>query len=128
VLTRRDWNVWLAERAGRVAGFQLYASTTPSDSDLMTPDGCIELKLGATREDERGCGAGRLLTEHGLAWAAGEGYTTCIADWRVTNLLASRFWPRRDFRPVAYRLHRRIDERIVWANTRGDEIAGMLDG
>ena len=56
---------------------------------------------------------------HGL-WADGscfsklitplqaEGYETMVTDWRVTNLLASRFWPRRGFRASVLRLHRSI--------------------
>jgi hypothetical protein len=31
-----------------------------------------------------------------------------VADWRVTNLLASRFWARRGFRETFLRLHRHI--------------------
>jgi hypothetical protein len=39
--------------------------------------------------------------------AAEEGYRAMVTDWRVTNLLASRFWPRRGFR-TAFRLYRSI--------------------
>ena len=46
------------------------------------------------------------------SWA---GYRYCITDWRSTNLQASRFWPRFGFRPVGYRLVRRIDGRIAVA-------------
>jgi hypothetical protein len=31
-----------------------------------------------------------------------------LTDWRVTNLLASRFWPRRGFRTTFLRLYRSI--------------------
>jgi hypothetical protein len=31
-----------------------------------------------------------------------------VTDWRVTNLLASRFWQRRGFEPVFLRLYRSI--------------------
>jgi hypothetical protein len=31
-----------------------------------------------------------------------------VTDWRVTNLLASRFWPHRGFRPSVLRLYRSI--------------------
>jgi len=31
-----------------------------------------------------------------------------VTDWRETNLLASRFWPRRGFRKTFLRLHRAI--------------------
>jgi hypothetical protein len=30
--------------------------------------------------------------------------------------LPARFWPRQGFRPIAYRLVRRVDQRIAWAN------------
>jgi hypothetical protein len=31
-----------------------------------------------------------------------------VIDWRVANLLASRFWERRGFRPSFFRLSRSI--------------------
>ncbi len=36
------------------------------------------------------------------------GYGTMVTDWRVTNLLASRFWSARGFRPTFLRLYRHI--------------------
>jgi hypothetical protein len=48
------------------------------------------------------------LVAHAFAWAAGHGYPVIRTDWRVTNLLASRFWPARGFRPVYLRLHRAV--------------------
>lgn len=68
----------------------------------------VELVVAATREDARGLGIGVALTNHALHWAHGSGYRTCVADWRATSLLSSRFWPRRGFRPTAYRLVRRV--------------------
>ena len=56
----------------------------------------------------RGSGAGLALTEAGFAWARERGYETMVTDWRVTNLLASRFWPARGFRESFLRLYRRI--------------------
>ena len=29
-------------------------------------------------------------------------------DWRCVNLIASRFWPKRGWRPTHYRLYRAI--------------------
>jgi hypothetical protein len=43
-----------------------------------------------------------------LARAVEEGYRTMVTDWRVTNLLASRFWPNRGFRTSFLRLYRSI--------------------
>jgi ribosomal protein S18 acetylase RimI-like enzyme len=107
--------VWLAFLGGRVAGFQAYFPAGTSDTDLLTPPGCAELKVAATHPDARGRGIGPALTRRGLAHAAVQGYTVCVVDWRVTNLLSSRFWPHQGFRPAVCRLVRRVDPRIVWA-------------
>ena len=107
--------LWIALEAERALGFALFTPEEPSDSALYTPEGCVDLALAATREAERGRGIGQALAIRGLAAAADDGFTVCAADWRTTNLLASRFWPRFGFRPVAYRLERRIDERALWA-------------
>ncbi len=50
-----------------------------------------------------------------VAQAHAAGYRFCETDWRGTNLLASRFWPRRGFFPAAYCLVRRVDPRMAWA-------------
>jgi ribosomal protein S18 acetylase RimI-like enzyme len=119
VLADPAMTIWLACRGDRIVGFQLYWRQPAADDALHLPDSCIDLNVGATVEDERGRGVGRLLTQRGLAAAREAGYDWCIADWRTSNLLASRFWPNRGFREVVYRLRRRIDGRIAWANGDG---------
>jgi len=114
LLAGSNVTVWIAEHAGTVLGFQIYVPEEAKDS-LFTPERCVELHLAATRVAERGRGLGRALTEHGLRAARAAGFGSCATDWRVTNLLSSRFWPRRGFRPVAYRLFRHVDERVAWA-------------
>ncbi|HWI53857.1 MAG TPA: hypothetical protein VNT01_17095, partial [Symbiobacteriaceae bacterium] len=69
----------------------------------------------ATRPDLRGRGIMQAMTRGALDHAYGAGYTHMITDWRSTNLLSSRAWPRLGFRPTHYRLTRRIDEKILWA-------------
>ena len=49
-----------------------------------------------------------LMHEVGRTWARERDYRTMLTDWRVTNLLSSRFWPRRGFHPSFLRLHRLI--------------------
>ena len=66
------------------------------------------LGFAVTLPESRGTGIGVALTNAGFAWAGAEGYEAMVTDWRVTNLLASRFWPRRGFRPSVLRLHRLI--------------------
>jgi ribosomal protein S18 acetylase RimI-like enzyme len=108
--------VWLALRGSQPLGFQAYFATQATDDDMLTPESCIELKVAGTRPEDRGHGIGRALTRRGLADARAHGYAFCLTDWRVTNLLSSRFWPRQGFRPVAYRLTRKVDRRVIWAN------------
>ncbi len=107
--------VWLALRGDEPLGFQVYYTTEPSPADLLTPEGCWELSVGGTLPAARGLGLGRALTAAGFAAARAAGQRYVLADWRSTNLLAARFWPRQGFQPVLYRLIRRVDGRALWA-------------
>ena len=73
----------------------------------MPVDG-IDLAGASTEPALRGSGIGLALTHHAIAWAHEHGYPTMTTDWRMTNLLASRFWPRRGFRETFLRLYRSI--------------------
>lgn len=106
---------WLARRDGWLVSFMLFEEAEPGS--LIAPDGCVELVVGVTDEAARGSGVGGLLLTHAMAWAREAGYAWCLADWRTANLPAARFWSRHGFRPMAYRLHRAVDERIAWAHT-----------
>ena len=72
------------------------------------PSGAAFLGFAATLPEARGSGAGLALTNAGLDWAREQGYPVVVVDWRETNLLASRFWPRRGFRRTFLRLYRSI--------------------
>jgi predicted N-acetyltransferase YhbS len=76
--------------------------------DLRVPRDSIDLANASTFPEARGSGAGVALTEHVLHWAHANGYPSMITDWRMTNLLASRFWPKRGFRPTFLRLYRAL--------------------
>jgi ribosomal protein S18 acetylase RimI-like enzyme len=75
---------------------------------LLRPEGASFLGFAVTLPEARGSGIGVALTNASLASAAKQGYATMATDWRVTNLLASRFWPRRGFRETFLRLYRSI--------------------
>jgi GNAT superfamily N-acetyltransferase len=94
----------IAERDGRVLGH----ATLFARPEFATPVDAIYLASTATVPEVRGSGVGLALTRHALRWAQEAGYPTVVTNWRVTNLLASRFWPARGFRPVFHRLHRAI--------------------
>ena len=100
----------VAEQDGRIVGaFQVVPVEFSSmHAGLARPDSAAFLGWAATRPDVRGSGAGVALTDAGFAWARERGYATMVTDWRVTNLLASRFWPARGFRESFLRLYRRI--------------------
>jgi ribosomal protein S18 acetylase RimI-like enzyme len=107
--------VWLAFLQGKAVASQGYFPSETSEEDLLIPEGCARLTIAATHETVRGRGIQLALTRHGLLQARQAGYRFVETDWRSANLEAARFWPRRGFRPAAYRLVRRIDPRIAWA-------------
>jgi ribosomal protein S18 acetylase RimI-like enzyme len=100
----------VAETDGRMVGALLVCEVeqSPSHVGLARPEGAAFLTWAATRPEVRGSGAGRALTDGAFAWARERGHDVMVVDWRTTNLLASRFWPRRGFRPTFLRLHRAI--------------------
>ena len=104
--SRQDWAqfvvedfVYLVTLEGDPVGYTgLYAAEP----------GVIELSVAGTTPASRGRGAGLALVEHALHDAHENGFGVCRLDFRSTNLLASRFWLGRGFRPTHYRLRRDV--------------------
>jgi ribosomal protein S18 acetylase RimI-like enzyme len=96
---------FVAEIDGRVVSHILLYKRP---HDLRVPKDSIDLAAASTYPVARGSGAGLALTEHVLHWAHEHGYPTMVTDWRMTNLLASRFWPKRGFRRTFLRLYRAL--------------------
>jgi ribosomal protein S18 acetylase RimI-like enzyme len=106
---RADWVEFLedesavilvAERDGAPVGYvAFHADERP---------GVAHLPVAGTRPDVRGGGIGVALVEQALHRAHLGGFETVELDWRSTNLLASRFWPGRGFRPTHLRLRRDV--------------------
>jgi GNAT superfamily N-acetyltransferase len=108
---RRDDSASLVfEADGAVVGNFLLTPVEQSSSvvGLLRPPGECYLAWAATDPSVRGTGTGLALMHAADAWAAEQGYSAMTVDWRVANLLASRFWPRRGFRPAFLRLSRTI--------------------
>jgi GNAT superfamily N-acetyltransferase len=99
------YELFVAERDGRIVGAILLYRRPP---DLRVPRNSIDLALASTEPEARGTGIGRALTTHVIRWAHENGIPVMTTDWRMTNLWASRFWPRRGFRPAFLRLYRSI--------------------
>jgi GNAT superfamily N-acetyltransferase len=104
----------VAEADGRlVGGFVVAPAEQAGDrphefTGLARPERAAYLAWAVTLPEARGSGVGVALTDAAFAWARRAGYETMVTDWRVTNLLSSRFWPRRGFRTTFLRLYRSI--------------------
>ena len=99
------FEMFVAERDGRIVGHIVLYRRPP---DLRVAPNGIDLAAASTEPQARGTGVGRALTAHVLRWAREHGYPVMTTDWRMTNLWASRFWPRRGFRVAFLRLYRSI--------------------
>ncbi|WBQ07106.1 GNAT family N-acetyltransferase [Kribbella sp. CA-293567] len=101
---------FVAERNGKLIGSSVGCSVEKSSAHggLARPGNAGLLAYAAVFPEARGAGAGRALGEAVLNWAAECGYTSVVTDWRVTNLLSSRAWPRLGFEQTFHRLHRLI--------------------
>jgi ribosomal protein S18 acetylase RimI-like enzyme len=89
------WSIVSAERSRHYHG-------------LTLPEHACYLSFAVTLPETRGSGIGVALTQASLARAQELGFESMVTDWRVTNLLASRFWPKRGFRTTFLRLYRSI--------------------
>jgi ribosomal protein S18 acetylase RimI-like enzyme len=100
----------LAEVDGRVVGNLVIAPTELSSTHagVARVPGAAFLAYAATKPEVRGLGTGVAMTNAGFAWARDHGFQTMVTDWRETNLLSSRFWPKRGFRRTFLRLYRSI--------------------
>jgi GNAT superfamily N-acetyltransferase len=101
---------FVVEVEGRVIGAAVGCSIDMSSEHhgIVRPATAGLLGFAAVLPEARGLGAGRVLGAAVLAWARDAGYTVVVTDWRETNLLSSRTWPRLGYRPVFRRLHRAI--------------------
>ena len=95
----------MSELEWRPVGHSLLYAPEP---ELGVPGDAMYLASTATVPKARGSGIGVAMAEHVLAWAKVTGHPTVVTNWRMSNLLAERFWRSRGFRPVFHRLHRVI--------------------
>lgn len=105
-----DFSTFVAEHSGQVVGFAVGCALARSSAHRgpAAPDRASYLGFAAVLPEARGLGAGRALGEAVLGWSAESGFECVVTDWRATNLLSSRTWPRLGFRVSFLRLHRLI--------------------
>lgn len=114
-----DATVLIATKDMKELGFQVYGTI---DSDLMSPDGGVELSIAGTYPSKMGSGIGKKLMNEGYKIMKEKGYNNIVVDWRITNLASSTFWPKCEFKPIAYRMFRCIDNNVAWANSYNPSI------
>ena len=73
---------------------------------VARPDDACILGYAATAPEVRGSGAGLAPDRGRVRLGARERVHDVVVDWRMPNLLSSRFWPARGFRTSFVRLHR----------------------
>jgi GNAT superfamily N-acetyltransferase len=105
-----DFTTFVADIDGEVLGSAVGCSLKKSSlhKGMACPANAGFLGFAAVLPGARGRGLGRRLGEAVLAWAADTGYESVVTDWRVTNLLSSRTWPRLGFTPTFVRMHRHL--------------------
>jgi GNAT superfamily N-acetyltransferase len=108
---------WLAEEDGVALGVVAFEDVDPA---LMVPDRATAMEVGMTRPDARRRGIMRALLEAGWADARERGIRWVVTDWRTASLPTHRSWTALGHRPLYYRLHRHIDERIAWARSNAE--------
>ena len=80
---------------------------------LVSHETTVTITGAFTKDGIRHCGIGIALLNHSLDWARSIGYSHCTAEYDSTNIIGSRFWQRRGFKPVGYSWIRSIDKRIA---------------
>jgi ribosomal protein S18 acetylase RimI-like enzyme len=109
-----EGTIWLAVRGDELLGYHVYAPHEDENTNLLSVEHAIDLPAAGTLPASRGLGIGTHLTQHCFQHYKSEGYRYIVTDWRTTNLLSARFWPKMGFRPMAYRLARSVDPRVAW--------------
>jgi GNAT superfamily N-acetyltransferase len=78
------------------------------NQSLMIPDQSIELTVAGVFKEYRNNNVGKTLMNASVKYLIDQGFKYLMTDWKVSNLAASRFWPKCKFVPIAYRMVREI--------------------
>jgi GNAT superfamily N-acetyltransferase len=105
---QQDARVLLARLDGEALGLLLWRPFPPV---RLYDERSAEMLLLAVHPRARGRRLGRLLVSEAMRDMARFGHSCVVADWRTTNLEASRFWPALGLLTVAHRYARTVPER-----------------
>jgi GNAT superfamily N-acetyltransferase len=76
----------------------------------------VVIGMNVVTQSARSAGMGTAMLAALCSWAARRNYQYCTVGWTSSNLISDAFYRSRGFTPIRYRLHRRIDPRVAWAN------------
>ncbi len=112
----QEAHLLLAYKEDDFLGFTCGYFEDEDKENMMTPYKSAELGVAGTNPSFQDRGVGTLLTQSLFKDAFNAGYENSTADWRITNMKSSVFWPKMGYKPYAYRFVRTIDRRIYWAD------------
>jgi ribosomal protein S18 acetylase RimI-like enzyme len=102
---RSDWRTWVAEDAGRVAGFAVTGPSEDADADDRTGE-VYAIYLDPERV---GTGLGRSLFEKAVGDLRERGFTRATLWVLETNELARRFYEVAGWKLDGTKTHERVD-------------------
>jgi ribosomal protein S18 acetylase RimI-like enzyme len=108
---KQDARVLLAFVSDEPVGLLLWRPWPPVP---LYDERSAEMLLLAVHPRARGRSVGRLLVSSAMRDMASFGHTCVVADWRTTNLEASRFWPAMGLLTVAHRYARTVPDRPAY--------------
>ncbi len=76
----------------------------------------VTIGIAGVAADGRHRGRGTAMLAFAMDWAARLGYRYCTVEWTSQNPTSDPFWRSRGFEPIQYKLTRRIDDRVAWAD------------
>ena len=109
----KDTIALLAYNDSKLVGFLCADIGEDDPSNMMIPEKSLEISVCGTIEEVRRSGVGGILRKSMFNIAIEHGFENAVTDWRIANLSASDFWPKAGFQPVAYRMFRLIDEKVL---------------
>jgi GNAT superfamily N-acetyltransferase len=107
-VVEQDARVLLAVLGSRAVGLLMWRPGAPYP---VYDERSAEMILLAVDPEARGQQVGRSLVSAAMRDMASFGHTSAIADWRTTNLEASRFWPAQGYLTIAHRYVRTVPAR-----------------